>query len=180
MSWRRERNDSSCIFAAVSGREPCWCVKWGLHRAVAKATLGEVPLLVLLAHGSELGERWAGSWVTQRAQAPATRWESSQRGRRGAVSASLGAAKVPNSFGGWPWSLDLVKVCRALLFARGASWSRAKAAATAGTVCTNTAAGEVPVQREAGEHWESMGCKGTGGDNGSAGSCQGLQIHPEN
>lgn len=67
MSWRRERNDSSCIFAAVSGREPCWCVKWGLHRAVAKATLGEVPLLVLLAHGSELGERWAGSWVTQRA-----------------------------------------------------------------------------------------------------------------
>lgn len=116
----------------------------------------------------ERAERTLGTVVGDREQeAPATGWESSQRGRRGAGSASLGAAKVPISLG--DWSLDLEKVCRALLFAQGALWSRAKAAARAGTVWTNTGTGEVPV------HQHSSLCRGRQGSTGTMWGARGQE-----
>lgn len=123
----------------------------------------------------ERAERTLGRVVGAREQEALTTPGEQPEGQEKDWLCLPGTAQVPNSLGDRPWSLDPVKVCRAPLFAQGTLWSRAKAAAAAGTVCTNTGTGKsLPISTNPCAEWQ--GSSGTGGDSDSAGSCQGLQI----
>lgn len=160
------------------------CVRWGVGRAVSK---GEVPLLAWLAHGRELREHWAVWWVTQRAGGSCHRLgeqpEGQERGCLCLAGCSQGAKQ--------PWrvamefrpreSLQGSAVCSGSFAEQSKGCCHSRHSLNKhrhrGSPCSSA---QLPVQREAGEHWDNVGCKGTGGGNGSAGSCQGLQILGEN
>lgn len=88
-----------------------------------------------------------------------------------------------------PWTLPmefrLGESLQGSAVCSGSSVEQSKSCCHSSTVWANIGTGKVPVHqhsslcRDRQGSTETMGGAGTGGDNGSAGSCQGLQIHTE-